>query len=568
MTEIVFCAIGGLALFLFGMATLSEGLKRAASAQLRNILEKFTGKPYRGLIVGTVITCLIQSSSAMTTLLVGMVNAGLLRLRQAIGVVLGANIGTTLTAWIVSLVAVFALFKITHYILPMIAIGLAIMYLGKGAKGHGYGKALFGFGILLLGLSFMKDASDPLREIEIFEQWFALISPLMAVPVGLVACWIFQSSSATIAIVQILAFQGIIPFPVALGLALGADMGTPITAEIAGLTGNRAARQTARSHTMFNFLGPIYMIPLLGLGIYPQLIDSMIPGPISQVNIMFHIAFAHSVYNVFNALLFLPMIGILEKISIRATDFTDKMARRLVSLATGGKRTWPKKELVFNPLHLEKRILDVPTVAIARVTQGMVTMLRLSQEAVKIAMEALFKRNPGLLEEVIQREDTIDVFQKELTGYLAELIQKNPGPEISQKIPVMIHSINDIEKVGDYAEDLAKITQHCLEERIEFSQKVLTELKTISEQADKMAEEVIEALVQNDKILARESLKREIKIAQLHETFREGNIKRLGERAYSISAGVYFLDYLTKFKKMGDHLTNIAQGIMGNKGGE
>ena len=562
MTEILFYAIGGLALFLFGLVTLSEGLKKAASDQLRNILEKFTGSPFRGLIVGVVITSLVQSSSAMTALLVGVVNAGLLRLRQAIGVILGANIGTTFTAWLVSLIAVFALLKITHYILPMVAIGLGIMYFWKTTKGRGYGRALFGFGMLLLGLSYMKDASVPLQEFGFIEEWFASVSPLLAVPMGMVACWILQSSSATIAIIQILAFQGIIPFPVALGLALGADMGTPITAEIAALTGNQAARQTARSHTIFNFLGPIYMIPLIGFGLYPKLIDSIIPGAISEANIMFHIAIAHTIYNVFSALLFLPMVGLLEKMAIRATDFTDKLGGRVVRLTTRGRITWPQNEVVFNPLKLEKRILNMPTAAIARVTQGMVTMLVLSREAVQKATQALFDRNSSLVSEVSQREETIDIFQKELTEYLAELIQKNIEPEISTKIPILVHSINDIEKIGDYAEDIARIAQHCMEESINFSDEALIELKTVSDEVDKMTKGVTKALQDDNKTLAEESLKREKRITHLCATFREENIRRVTEGVCSVSAVVYFLDFLTKFEKLGSHLTNIAQGVI------
>ena len=562
MTEILFCVTGGLALFLYGMVTLSDGLKKAASTQLRNILEKSTGSPFRGLIVGATVTCIIQSSSAMTTLLVGFVNAGLLRLRQAIGVVLGANIGTTLTAWIVSLIGVFALLKIGHYTLPLIAIGLVVMYFFKNVKVQGYGKGLFGFGILLLGLSFMKDASEPLKEMGIFEQWFAGVSPLLAVPMGLAACWILQSSSAAIALTQIFAFQGIIPLPVALGLALGADMGTPITAEIAALTGNQAARQTARSHTLFNFFGPIYLIPLIGFGIWPRFIESLIPGPVIEANIMVHIAVAHSVYNTFNAFLFLPLVGLLEKASIWATNFTDKIGYKIVTFVTRGTREWPQKELVFNPLHLEKRVLDMPDVALDTVNQGMVNMLRLSQEAVQKAMQALFERNPGLLQEVMIREDTIDVFQKELTEYLAKLIQKNPNPEISEKIPVLIHSINDIEKIGDYAEDMANVTLHCLQEKIDLGEDALIELKTMLEEANTMVEEITEALQNNDGILAKQSLKREIRIDQNYEAFRQENIKRLSSGTYSVVASVYFLDFLTKFEKMGDHLTNIAQGIM------
>jgi len=565
MTELLFYAIGGLSLFLFGLVTLSEGLKKAASDHLRNVLEKFTGRPYRGLIIGAVVTTLIQSSSAMTALLVGVVNAGLLRLRQAIGVILGANIGTTFTAWIVSLIAVFALFKITHYILPMVAIGLGLMYFLKTTKGRGYGRALFGFGILLLGLSYMKDASAPLREIGIIEQWFESRPSLLALPLGMVACWIVQSSSATIAIIQILAFQGIIPFPVALALAVGADMGTPITGEIAALTGNKAARQTARSHTAFNLLGPVYMIPLIGFGVYPSLIESIIPGTISEVNIMFHIAFAHTVYNVFSALLFLPLVGLLEQISIRATNLTDRLGTKVVRLATRGRTTWPQSEVVFNPLKLEKRIMNIPAAAITRVTQGMVTMLVLSQEAVQKAMQVLSDRNTGLVSEVSQREEMVDIFQKELTEYLAQLIQRNPEPEVSLKIPILIHSINDIEKIGDYAEDIALIAQHCIEERISFDEEASIEFKTIFDEADKMIEDIIRALRDDSKTLAAESLKGEAEISRLCETFREEHMKRVTNGISSVSTVVYFLDFLTKFEKMGTHLTNIAEGIMGDK---
>ncbi len=561
MTEIVFCVIGGLALFLFGMVTLSEGLKKAASNRLRTILEKSTGSPFRGLIVGTTVTCLIQSSSAVTALLVGFVNAGLLSLRQAIGIVLGANIGTTFTAWIVSLIAVLALLKITHYTLPFIALGLVMMHFFRATKVQSYGKGLFGFGMLLLGLSFLKDASDLLKDMGIFEQWFANVSPLSAIFVGLVACWILQSSSATIAIVQILAFQGMISLDVALGLALGADMGTPITAEIAALTGNQAARQSARSHTLFNFFGPIYLIPLLGFGIWPRFIESVIPGPVTPANIMVHVAVAHSIYNTFNAFLFLPLVGFLEKASIKATHFTDGIGHRIVTFLTRGTREWPHKEFAFSAFHFDDRVLEMPDVALETVIQGMVNMLRLGQEAVQKAMQALFERNPGLIKEVLAREDTIDVFQKELTESLAKLIRKNLPTEISEEIPILIHSINDIEKIGDYAEDMAYITGRCLEENINFGEAT-NELKMILDEANDMADQVTEALRNNDGALASRSLNRETNIDKDYETFRKENIKRLGSGTLSVVASVYFLDFLTKFEKMGDHLTNIAQGIM------
>jgi len=341
ITKILFLLTGGLALFLFGMVNLSDGLKRAASARLRKILEKSTSSLFRGLIVGTTVTCLIQSSSAMMALLIGLVNAGLIRLRQAIGVVLGANIGTTITAWIVSLIGIFAFLSITHYTLPIIAVGLAVTHFCKGVKTRGSGQTLFGLGILLLGLSFIKDASEPLKTISTFQQWFSDITPLSAIIIGLVTCWIIQSSSATIALVEIFAFQGMVSLPVALGLALGADMGTTITGEIAALTGNQTARQTARSHTMFNFFGPVYLIPLIALGIWPRFIESLLPGQVTQANIMIHIALAHTIYNTFSAILFLPLAGFLEKTSILATALTDSLGHQIVKFLSKGTRQWP-----------------------------------------------------------------------------------------------------------------------------------------------------------------------------------------------------------------------------------
>ena len=562
MVKILFLISGGLALFLFGMVNLSEGLKSAASAHLRKILEKSTSSLFRGLLVGTTVTCLIQSSSAMMALLIGLVNAGLIRLRQAIGVVLGANIGTTLTAWIVSLIGVFALLSITHYTLPIIAIGLAVMHFCKGVKTRGSGQTLFGLGILLLGLSFIKDASEPLKEIAAFQQWFSGITPLSAILVGLVTCWIIQSSSATIAIVQIFAFQGMLSLPVALGLALGADMGTPITGEIAALMGNQTARQTARSHTMFNFFGPIYLIPLIATGIWPSFIENLFPGPVTQANIMVHIALAHTIYNTFSAALFLPLAGFLEKTSIFATTLTDNLGHRIVKFLSKGTRQWPRSELPYKTVKLDRKVLEIPLVAIDNVCQGMVNMLRLGEEGVQKAISGLLEKNPGVLQEVTNIENTIDVFQKELTEYLAELIQKSLPPDVAQKIPVLIHSINDIEKIGDYGQDMARIATHCLDEKIVFDRDAAGELGTLLAEVKEMIKEIMAALGTNDQLLAEESLKHETQIDQHYTIFREQNIERLKAGVYSPTASVYFLDLLTKFEKIGDHLTNIAQGIM------
>jgi phosphate:Na+ symporter len=563
IVKMIFLAAGGLTFLFFGVICLSEGLQKASTARFKRVLEVFTKKPYQGLIFGSLVTCLLQSSSVVTSNLVVFANAGLMRLRQTIGMVLGANVGTTFTAWLVSAIAVLALFKITHYILPAIAVGFLIMRLSKEPKWQeGYGKAIFGFGLLLLGLSFLKDVSEPLKVMGVFERWFLIPSPFLAIPIGMVACWILQSSSATIALVQFLAFQGMIPLPVALGLALGADMGTPLTAEIAALIGNKTARQTARSHTVFNFLGPVYMIPLIGFGVYPQLIENLIPGPITQANIALHIALAHSIYNVFNALLFLPLVGVLEKISILATNFTDRIGSSLAKIF--GKE-WPKKEIEIEYLTLEEKLFLTPSLALEQTSRGMIQMASLAKEAIKNSMEALFKRKISLLSEIKEKENAIDLLQYKLTQYLSGLIQYSPDARTAKKIPSFIHSINDIEKLGDYAENLAHFTQKAIDENIRFPNEVLGELRQMYKEADKMMEEIIDSMRKNDKALARSVLEREKKLNQFKIDLREKNIQRMNNQTYSAEAGILIFDMINNFEKIGDHLENIAQGILETK---
>ena len=314
MLELIFGLIGGLGLFLFGMKTLSEGLKKVASDRLRNILQFFTRTPLISVLVGTAITALIQSSSGTTVMVVGFVNAGLLTLRQAIGVVMGANIGTTFTAWLVSI----AVFKITVLALPAIGIGFALNILGWSRKSRHWGQFLLGFGLLFLGLSIMKETFSPIKGSPAVKDFFVNFSryPILGVLAGTVVTMLLQSSSATIALVQVLAFEGVISFDATIPLILGDNIGTTITAQIASIGTGVASRQTARAHAIFNVIGVLYMLPLVYLGYYAKAIEAIIPGRMTLNNIMVYIAVAHSTFNIFNTIIFLPLTGILEKLRL------------------------------------------------------------------------------------------------------------------------------------------------------------------------------------------------------------------------------------------------------------
>lgn len=542
--QIIFELVGGIGFFLFGMKLMSEGLRKVAGERLRQILELLTKKPIIGLLVGAGITALIQSSSATSVMVVGLVNAGLLTLKQAISVVLGANIGTTITAWLVSFLAIF---KITNYALPAVGIGFLIATLGKARNTKLWGEVLLGFGILFIGIHFMKEAFAPLQEsLQVKELFINFCRyPILGVLAGTVITMLLQSSSATIALVQILAYKGLISFEAAIPLILGDNIGTTITAQIAAIGTNISARRTAMAHTMFNVIGTIYMLIFVYLDIYARAIDWMIPGPITTSNIMLHIAIAHSAFNIFNAIIvFLPLIGWLEKVSIKMVPGKPELAEA-------------------TPQYLERHLLDTPAVALEQATREIIRMGRLAQQAVNDAMGGFFTNNSKTLSQVAPREEAIDNLQKEITRYLVELSQKNLSMEESEMLPVLLHTVNDIERIGDHSENLVELGIRAIEQKLPFTSQAITELREMYEEADNMLSETIGALENHDPALAKRALKREEALNQLQIELRQNHVQRLNDRSCQLLSGLVFLDYVANLEKIGDHLTNIAQAIMG-----
>jgi phosphate:Na+ symporter len=305
LKEVLFGTLGGLGIFLYGMKLMSDGLKRISGEKLRRVLSVLTKNRFSAVLVGAGFTALIQSSSAMTVMAVGLVNsgfmsltqAGFMSLTQAIGVVIGANIGTTVTAWLIS---AFAVFKISQYAYPAIGIGFLMTFIGKRRTVKNWGAALLGFGLIFLGLSVLKESFGPLQDSVFIKDMFVNFgrNPILGVLVGASATMLLQSSSVTVAIIQVMALQGLLDFNSAIPLILGDNIGTTITAQLASLKSNPNARRTANAHTAFNVIGVMYMIPFVWLGYYPRLIEWIVPGEITMKTIMVHIAVAHTVFNV------------------------------------------------------------------------------------------------------------------------------------------------------------------------------------------------------------------------------------------------------------------------------
>ncbi len=543
LTDIVFGLIGGLAFFLFGMKLMSDGLRRVAGERLKKIIHLFTKTPFIGVLVGTGVTCVIQSSSATTVMIVGLVNAGLLTLKQAIGVILGANIGTTCTAWLVSFMAIF---KITLYALPAVGLGFILNTFGKSKNTREWGQVILGFGILFVGLGFMKDSLDPLSQSPIIKSLFLKFdNPILGVLTGMLVTMVLQSSSATIAMLQVLAFNGLISFETAIPILLGDNIGTTITAQIAAIGTNRNARRAAMAHTLFNAIGVLYMLVPVYIGLYSKLIDSFIPGPVTAKNVMMYIAVAHSFFNVFNTFfVFLPLIGWLEKLSIKMVPGKDE-------------------EIESAPKYLERRLLDTPALALEQATKEIIRMARLGRETVKDAMNGFLSDNTKLMKKVFEKEDAIDNLQKEIAKYLVELSQKDLSPTEAEELPVLLHSINDLERIGDHSVNLVELTERKIEQKLPFTPIAIEELKNMYAEVDNMIDEVIEALEKGDVDKAKQALKREETINKLQIDLRQSHVQRLSEGKCLLLSGLIFIDFVDNLEKMGDHLTNIAQSVLG-----
>lgn len=551
----VFGLIGGLGLFLFGMKTMSEGLQKAAGERMRKILASFTDNRVVGALVGLTVTAIIQSSSATSVMVIGFVNAGLMTLMQAIGVMLGTNIGTTVTAQLLAL-------KITQFALPAIGVGAGLKLFSRRKKVIYAGEILLGFGILFFGLATMKTAFDPLKGSAAFHAFFLQVghNHLLAIGCGALLTMAVQSSSATIGITMALASSGLLSFDASVALILGENIGTAITANLAAIGTNLAARRAALAHMLFNVVG--VSLAVLLFPAFIKLVDVMTPGDPNLVirtaaeatgfgaaigdkpNIAWHIANAHSLFNVANTLIFLPLIGLLA---------------RMTCLLYPGRNQVPECRLRY----IDHRVLNTPPIALGQAASETRRMAHLTLEMLDETMQFFRDGDGKRLPSLNEKEAVVDLLQKEITDFLVNLSQKSITQEMSRDVASMIHIVNDLERVGDHCEGLWNLVSRLRDMGLPLSEAALQEVEELAGKTRDFLDFVVQALDRRDTSIASKANSMIGGIDNLEESLRNNHIARLNTGECSVQQGLIFIDMLHGFSKIGSHAFNVSKKISG-----
>jgi phosphate:Na+ symporter len=532
LAKIIMGMIGGLGLFIYGIQLMGDGLQKAAGDRLRKIIEILTTKPWRGVLVGAGITALIQSSSATTVMTVGFVNAGIMTLPQAVGVIMGANIGTTMTAQLIA-------FQLDKYSLPAVGLGFGVMFFSKRRTWKYFGQTILGFGLLFLGMTIMKDTMAPLKEYPGFINFMATFgtTPVLGVLVGTGMTVMVQSSSATIGIAQALAFKGLLSIREAIPIIFGDNIGTCITAVLASIGTSLSARRAAAAHVLFNIFGTI--IFMLGLPLVYRF------ATMTSGNVARQIANTHTSFNLVNTLFWLPLVA-----------FFTKMVIKLV----------PGKELVIEkaPIYLDKNVMMTPSIALDLATRETARMGGLTSEMLDESVALLSNKiGKSKVKEITHREEVVDVLAEEITVYLSELSQHSLSQEQSERLTGLMHAVNDIERVGDHAENIMQLATNKVEDRLKFTPGAREELDQIYGVVKEFFGKMIEGLESGDRIMVGEYRRLEYEVDRLVRTARKEHLKRLKEGECHPIAGVIFLDLLNNLERIGDHANNVGYVALG-----
>lgn len=527
--------LGGLALFLYGMKLMGEGLEKAAGDRLKRLLESLTRNPLMGLLVGVVFTMIIQSSSATTVMVVGFVNAGLLDLMQATGVILGANIGTTVTAWIV------AGFQATAFMPLILLIGVAMMMFLKKLKLQRVGQVIAGFGMLFVGMGMMSDAMKPLAESAEFARLMTAFSnPIMALLVGVAVTAIIQSSSASVGILEMLAIQGLVPLETSLYIIMGTNIGTCVTAMLSAVGATRTAKRAALIHLMFNVLGTLVVFILVSLLPVSTWIGH-INGPALQI------AVAHTSFKVFEVLCFVLLRKWLVKL--------------VMILVPGEDKQGEEKSLKF----LDDRILSTPPIAVAQICKEIERMGDIAIANLVRAMDAFFNKDSSLINEVEQNEDVVNYLNHEITRYMVAAAQLDlPASDVEQ-LGEMFHVVNDLERIGDHAENMAEYAKSRIDEEIPFSEDGLAELRDMLDKTVALFKLSMEAFHTRDQHLLPRVLVQEENIDDMEKTLQQSHVDRLTRGACTPRSGMIFSDMLSNLERVADHATNVAFSIQADQ---
>ncbi|WP_294370933.1 Na/Pi cotransporter family protein [uncultured Clostridium sp.] len=531
--KVIIQLMGGLGLFIYGMKLMGDGLENAAGEGLKNILEKVTSNRLMGVGIGAIVTAVIQSSSATTVMVVGFVNAGLMTLAQAAGVIMGANIGTTITAQLVA-------FKLDQISPIFVFVGAAFVMFAKAKKRKEIGNIILGFGILFTGMGSMSAAMEPLAASPMFADVLLAIGDNWFVGIisGTAITALLQSSSATTGILIALASTGLINIDLALPIVFGCNIGTCITAILASIGTNKTAHKAALLHLIFNIVGTIVFLPFIG--IIARIVQYISPDNVSR-----QIANAHTVFNVANTALLLPFSSYIIKFINKVIPCEEK----------------PEK---IGPKYIDDRVLETPVIAAGQVIKETIRMANKAKENLELSMKAFVEGDEALIKKVYENEEIINILESSITEYLVKLSKCDLSDREKGIVASTFHVVIDIERIGDHAENIADLSIEKINKKLKYSQDALNELYEIYNLTLKSLEIAIDSYVNRDITKAKSILEVEDKIDAYQKGYREKHIQRLYDGKCNAFAGAIFLDLISAFERIGDHSTNITESVLEN----
>jgi phosphate:Na+ symporter len=542
LLEVLPSIFGGLALFIFGMNYMGEGLQKTAGEKMRHILKILTQNPLMGIVVGFVVTAVIQSSSATTVMVVGFVSAGLMTLRQSIGVIMGANIGTTITAWLVSI-------KISDYAFHILAIGFIVFFFAKKPRIKYVGQVFFGFGALFVGLNIMSEAMQPLAGSEGIQNLMANVSDnsFLGVSIGAVVTGIVQSSSAFVAVVQKLAItltpdgSPLIGLSAAIPLVLGSSIGTTITAILASIGANLNAKRAAFVHFTFNVIGTLLFIFFVPQCVW--LIRNIMGAETVAANMDAAIANFHTLYKIVNTAVMLPFIFVLQKISCMVYRGVDDIAETPLS-------------------RIDAKIFGTPSIAMDLAVNELKQMSKVVQNMIAKAKESIVKQDETAVEETKRLEDITDMLKREVVDYLTKILSHGLTERQSVRLTGLMHMAHDIERMGDNCKNISDIAENMINSRIKFSESALSEICSAFDDIEDITAKMIKAFDDEDINSARQVLEQEDMFDDLEERLRERHIERLNRGECKPDSAISFIELIHNIERMTDNCKNVAEAVL------
>lgn len=529
--EIAFGVLGGLGLFLYGMNLMGMSLEKAAGEKLKTLIEILTNNRLMGVLVGALVTMIIQSSSATTVMVVGFVNAGLMTLNQAVGVIMGANIGTTITSQLIA-------FKLTDIAPLAVAIGVALWITTSNKRVKNGAEILIGFGILFVGMDMMGASLAPLSKNETFKNIIvSLNDPFLGVLVGMGLTTIIQSSSASIGLLQALATQGLIDINIAFPILFGDNIGTTTTTLISSVGTNKTAKRAAILHFLFNLIGTILFMTVLRIPVQ-KLVVYLTPN-----NVQRQIANAHTFFNIFNVIIQFPFANLLVKAAT-------KLVPGDIDIEPVGIK------------FLDSRIIETPSIAVGQAKKEVIRMAQIVEDNLNNAANGFIKKDEKCINEVFEKEKIINKLERDISAYLVELSNEPLSEEQHNMINVLFYIINDAERVGDHADNIAELARYRIDEKLIFTSDALDELASMFKKAENVYRKAINSFEYDDLNAAREVQVLEEEIDSLEEKYRFNHIERLNKLMCQPGSGVVFLDVISNIERISDHSSNIANYVL------